>query len=200
MLTLTITIQEPHHRGLHLATVHPSDAEALRVAERLAAGDPVHIELTNGHAGPVAYARLISSSDVVPGTIGLQGYLADNCSVHPGEPVSVAVWDPVTRAQVAERLKLCDLTHVLEREDELLHVRQRLHDTALTVVPKHRFSLPVGDNEPVLEVVASTPDGVPVICGPDTKIEIVNMRLRDGSPPGADLTFADVGGLEEPIR
>jgi transitional endoplasmic reticulum ATPase len=200
-LRLTVIHHEPLHRGLHLAVISPKDAETLGVSGRTGTGW-VFVEITNATHNGTAYARLDVSEEIVPGTIGLQSYIAHNCSSKYGDVVEVTEWNAETKAQTAEAIVVKELPpQRLVYADEFDQVHERLIGSRLPVLRGHQFaSVAIRNVEPTFEVVATSPDGLPVQCGAQTAFKLVDTELINSEATLSSVAFQDIGGLEEAIR
>ncbi len=201
-LALTTVLHEPRHRGLHLAMISPEDSAKLGTLGRTGT-EWVFVEITNRARNAVAYARLDVSEEITPGTIGLQSYIAHNCSSKPGDVVQVREWSLATERHVAQKIVVKELPPLkLAYIGEFEHVRERFIDSRLPVLPGHRFaSVAVRNTEPLFEVVETLPQDAPVIGGPETKFELIDSaELISSQQLLPQVAFQDIGGLEEPIH
>ena len=202
-IRLKAAVDEPRHRGLHLATVSADVARRLGVAERLAT-EPVHVRIVDLVTGSAGYARLYASDKAAPATVAAQGYVLANAGVEPGSDVGVELWDPEVQAAPAVELALSvvsDDRFVLDVEALLRAVRRRLADSRFTAEPGHRFTLPIGDAEPTFEVLAASPAGVPVRATLETEVALHGTRSATTGPPARDTAvFEEIGGLDGPIK
>ncbi len=198
-LALTIVHHEPVHRGLHLAVIAPKDAETLGVLERTST-DWVFVELVNTAHERVAYARLDVSSEIVPGTIGLQSYIAHNCASAYGDEVQVSLWNEP--GQEADVIVVKEIPpQRLVYADELVQVRERLIGSRLPLLQGHQFhSVAIRGLEPTFEIVATLPEALPVRCGEQTDFQLVDTDLINSEETLSSVAFQDIGGLEEAIR
>jgi transitional endoplasmic reticulum ATPase len=201
VLELTIVHHEPRHRGLHLAVISPEDAETLGVSGRTGTGW-VFVKLVHPIHKKTAYARLDVSQDIAPGTIGLQSYIAYNCAGISGDRVEVREWDAEKEAMAAETITLQELLpRRLVYHDEFEQVRERLIGSRLPVLCGHQFaSVAIRNIEPTFEVMATSPEDVPVVCGEQTRFTLVNTELLRAQSPLSTVAFQDIGGLENAIR
>ena len=202
-IRLRAAVDEPLHRGMHLATVHVDVARQLGAAERLAA-EPVHVRIVDLGTGDAGFARLHVSEGVSPNTVAAQGYVLANCGARPGADVSVELWDPQTQAAPAASLALTLLDGEIPGADTealLRAIRPRLADSGHTVTVGHRFSLPVAGGEPMFRVAAAEPADRPVRCTPRTELALLGARpATTAAPAREDAVFEEIGGLDGPIR
>ncbi|MGH3941272.1 MAG: AAA family ATPase [Pseudonocardiaceae bacterium] len=200
-------MEEPRHRGLHLAVVSDAVADQLGVSGTLATA-PVHVRVVNPHTGEQGFARLHASDQVTSSRVITQNYILRNAGLQEGDEADIHIWDPLARAVPAESLTLNEVGIGLGDADGsglARNARQRLADSGLTVVIGHRFSLPLSGREVMFEVVSTVPAEAPVRCADDTDLTIVNHSAGSqvGSttrPPRDGAVFEDIGGLEGPIR
>jgi transitional endoplasmic reticulum ATPase len=202
-IRLRAAIEEPRHRGLHLATVAADVVRRLGAVERLAAG-PVYVRIVDLGTGGAGFARLAASDGAGPSTLAAQGYVLANCGARPGSDVSVELWDPETQAEKAASLTLSLVGGEIlgaDADDLVRRIRRRLVDSGLTATVGHRFSLPVADGEPLFEIAAAEPSDRPVRCTLQTEVTLLGARsATTGAPAREEAVFAEIGGLDGPIR
>ena len=183
-----------------MAVVSPHDFERLGAVEDFTAKN-AFISLNNTASHRTAYARVHASEEVEAGTIALQGYIAKNCGVEAGQIIDVEVWDVSTQATIAQKIELREVgPPAIAFEQEKLQICQRLIHSGLPVAAGHTFSLPIRDKEPIFEVVAVAPAGSLVVCSPETEIILIDANIIDTPEQSGDITFNDIGGLQEPLR
>lgn len=120
-------------------------ASCLGLPEQLPRS-PVFVKITNTRFDKPAYARLYIS-DCESGTVLLQEYIVFNCGAEPDKEVELQLWDPYLQAQSATSLdvRALDSSHTGGEEGHASDVRQRLSDSAFTLLEGHRVVRSLGN-------------------------------------------------------
>ena len=177
------------------------------MADRPTTG-PVYVRIVDPRTGAAGYARLHASDEVTTDEVAVQGYVLANCGATPGSEVDLEPWDPRTQATPAAALTLTVVggdPFGMNVQDLVREARQRLTDSGLTMVPGHRFSLPLGEEELMFEVAigdsADAPADDPVFCTMETDLTFLGIQsATTAAPDREDEVFEEIGGLDGPIQ
>ncbi|WP_246467029.1 AAA family ATPase [Allocatelliglobosispora scoriae] len=207
VVRLTAAVDEPRHRGMHLAAVCTAVAEQLGVATVIAT-KPVHARLVNPRTGEQGFARLHISDEVKPTTIAAQGYILRNAGAVEGDDLDIELWDPITQAAPATSITLHRVDSGLsfgDGREQAHNTRQRLTDSALSLTVGHGFSLPLGGGEATFEVTAAEPAAAAVRCTSETEVVIAlpdsdHLTGSTNRPVPQRAVFDDIGGLDGPLQ